>query len=71
MSVTIKDLRLSVAIHNLDADPEAVNFLLGWIREVTKAGLTLSRYRDRLGFHGWHDDDIVVKVEEQQVGAGE
>lgn len=60
--MTVKCVRLTVAIHGLDADADALDFLKGWIREETRAGL-LGHQRDRFRFRDG-DGDIEVFIDD-------
>jgi len=55
--------RLSIAIHGLNADGDALSFLVGWLREATRAGLK-GTLRNRFGFRDEYDSDIEVDIEE-------
>lgn len=54
-------VQLTVSIHGLDADVDALDFLRGWVREATKAGL-LGHQRERFRFRNEHDGEIEVEV---------
>lgn len=61
--MTIKYVQLTVSIHGIDADAEALDFLKGWIREATLAGL-LGHQRDRFNFRDEFDHDLEVEITE-------
>lgn len=61
--MAIKYVQLTVSIHGLDADSEMLDFLKGWVREATKAGL-LGDMRDFFNFRDEFEDDITVEVTE-------
>lgn len=59
--MSVKHVEFSVSIHGLEADREALDFLVGWIREATKAGL-LGHQRDRFKFKDEFESDITVEI---------
>lgn len=62
--MSIKYVRISVSIHGLDVTKaDAFDWLVGWIREETKAGL-LGSQSERFKFRNDMESDIEVKVEE-------
>ena len=61
--MTIKYVRLSIAIHGLDADEDAPEFLVGWLKAATLAGLC-GHQSDRFRFRNEYDSDIEVEIEE-------
>lgn len=61
--MAIKYARLSIAVHGLDADEGALEFLVGWLRAATFAGL-MGHNRDSFRFRNEFESDIEVEVEE-------
>lgn len=61
--MTVKYVRLSVAIHGLDADKEAIELLVGGLKTATFAGL-MGDNCDRFRFRNEFESDIEVAVEE-------
>ena len=61
--MSIKYARLSIAVHGLDTDKEALEFLVGWLRAATFAGL-MGHNRDSFRFRNEFESDIEVEVEE-------
>ena len=62
--MSIKYVRISVSIHGLDAPKaDALDWLVGWIREETKAGL-LGNQRERFKLRNDMESDIEVEIEE-------
>jgi len=57
----IKYINLSVAIHGVDAASDGVGFLIGWLREAVRAGLT-GHSRELFKFRDEFDSDIEVEV---------
>ena len=61
--MAIKYARLSIAVHGLDADKGALEFLVGWLKAATLAGL-MGNQRDLFRFRNEFESDIEVEVEE-------
>jgi hypothetical protein len=61
--MSIKYAQLTVSIHGLDADEDALDFLKGWLQAATKAGL-LGHQRDRFRFRDEFESDIEVELVE-------
>ena len=61
--MTIKYAQLTISIHGLDADDDALEFLQGWLKGATKSGL-LGHQKDRFRFRNEFESDIEVEVTE-------
>ena len=61
--MAIKYAQFTVSIHGLDAERDALEFLAGWIKAETKAGL-LGHQRDRFKFRDEFESDIEVDLVE-------
>ena len=60
----IKYVRFGVSIHGIQVqDPAAVEFLKGWIRAETVAGLT-GHQKSLFNFRDEFDSDVEVEIEE-------
>ena len=59
--MSVKYAQFTVSIHGLDADRDALEFLEGWIRQATYAGLR-GHQRDRFKFRNEFESDIKVEL---------
>ena len=62
--MTIRYLNISISIHGLEIeDQNSVDFLVGWIRQETLAGL-LGRNKNLFKFRNEFESDVEVEVTE-------
>ena len=62
--MSVRSLDINVAIHGVDiSDEVATNYIVGWIREATKAVL-LGSQKDSFKFRNGFESDIEVEVNE-------
>ena len=57
-------VKIGIAIHGLEIeDASSIDFLVGWLREATKAALPGNQAKT-FNYRDVYDDDIVIEIEE-------